>query len=269
MKEVKGARVLITGGARGMGLLWAERFLADGASVMLWDRDKAALDSAALKLLARHPGKVGAAAVDVSDNEAVRKAAVKCCPKGIDILVNNAGIVRGGKFADLPDEAHQSTIGVNLMSAMWTIKAFLPGMMERRRGHIVNIASAAGFLGTPYMATYNASKWGLIGLTESLKAEMREQGYREIRFTLICPSYVDTGMFSGVKAPLFAPLLDPAALVDKSYRAFKRDRFRLLEPFIVKTIPCLKGILPFSWFEGIGRLIGVNTSMENWKGHGG
>src|SRR5512133_1603564 len=69
MKEVKGARVLITGGARGMGLLWAEKFLAEGASVMLWDRDKAALDGAALKLLAEHPGKVGAAAVDVSDNE--------------------------------------------------------------------------------------------------------------------------------------------------------------------------------------------------------
>lgn len=266
MKDVKGARALITGGARGMGLVWAERFLADGASVMLWDLDKEALNATALKLHERYPGKVAAAAVDVSDPEAVRKAAASCCPKGIDILVNNAGIVKGGEFAKLPDAVHKATIDVNLCAPMWTTKAFLPGMIERRKGHIVNVASAAGYLGTPYMAPYNASKWGLIGLTESLKAEMRELGRKEIRFTVLCPSYVDTGMFSGVKAPLLTPLLAPQSFVDKAYQAFKRDRFRLFEPFIVKTVPWLRGVLPFSWFETITRVLGVTKSMENWKG---
>jgi len=233
---------------------------------MLWDRDKAALDRAALGLLARYPGKVAAAVVDVSESTAVRRAAASGCPKGVDVLVNNAGIVTGGKFVDVPDERDRAAIDVNLMAAIWTTKAFLPGMIERRRGHVVNIASAAGLLGTPYMAPYNASKWGLIGLTESLKAEMRELGHREIKFTLICPSYVDTGMFAGVKSPLLTPLLAPSNLVDKAYRAFKRDKFRLLEPFVVKTIPFLHGAMPLSWFEWISRSIGVAKSMENWKG---
>lgn len=266
MKDVKGARVLITGGARGMGLLWAERFLADGASVMLWDRDKAALDRAALGLVARYPGKVAAAAVDVSDPAAVRKAAASGCPKGVDVLVNNAGIVAGGKFAETADERDKAVVDVNLMACIWTMKAFLPGMIERRRGHVVNIASAAGFLGTPYMAPYSASKWGLVGLTEAVKAEMRELGRPEIKFSLICPSYVDTGMFNGVKAPRLTPLLAPSSLVDKAYLAFKKDRFRLMEPFIVKTVPFLRGIMPFAAFEWICRRLGVASSMEEWKG---
>jgi all-trans-retinol dehydrogenase (NAD+) len=266
MKDVKGARVLVTGGARGMGLLWAQRFLEDGASVMLWDRDKAALDAAAIGLLARYPGKVAAAAVDVSDPSAVRKAAAAGCPKGVDVLVNNAGIVTGGKFVDGADDRDKAVVDVNLMACIWTMKAFLPGMIERRRGHVVNISSAAGFLGTPYMAPYNASKWGLIGLTEALKAEMRELGHREIKFTLICPSYVDTGMFSGVKSPRLTPLLAPSDLVDKAYRAFKKDKFRLLEPFAVKTIPFLRGVFPLACFDWICRVLGVTRSMEKWTG---
>jgi short-subunit dehydrogenase len=249
-----------------MGLLWARHFLEDGAEVALWDRDARALDAAMAELGGAYPGRVKSAVIDITDKAAVAKVAGETCPAGIDVLVNNAGIVAGGKFTELPDERHEATIDVNLIAPMWTIKAFLPGMMERNRGHIVNVSSAAGFLGTPYMAPYNASKWGLIGLTESLKLEMRELGKTGVRFTLICPSYVDTGMFAGVKPPLLVPLLKPEPFVRKSYAAFKRDRYLVLEPFMVKFVPWLQGVLPNSWFAALSRALRVTSSMSGWKG---
>lgn len=264
MKDIKGKTALITGGARGMGLLWAGHLLADGASVILWDLDAAALKTAAKELSGKYPGKVRTAKVDISDRTAVYREAKKA--GRIDILVNNAGIVAGGKFLETADEKHAATIDVNLTSVIWTVKAFLPGMIDRECGHIVNIASAAGFLGTPFMAPYNASKWGLIGLTESLKLEIDQLGIKGIRFTLVCPSYVDTGMFHGVRAPLLVPLLRPEPLVARAYRAFRRNRYYVMAPFMVNFIPFLRGIMPISLFWIISRRLGVSKSMSGWKG---
>jgi len=264
MMDLKGARVVVTGGARGMGLLWARHFLADGASVALWDRDEAMLASAKAELEKAYPGRGAALAVDVTDAAAVARAAERSGPA--DVVVNNAGIVAGGPFAELPVERQKAIIDVNLVAAMVVTRGFLPGMIERKKGRFVNVASAAGIIGTPFMAPYNASKWGLIGFTESLKLEMRELGLRDIRFTLLCPSYVDTGMFAGVKAPLLFPMLKPEALVAKAYRMFKKNRYMILEPFMVKFVPWLKGILPNSWFNAISKLLGVTSSMAHWTG---
>lgn len=232
----------------------------------MWDKDETTLLAAAEGLNAKFPGRVRTAAVDITDRASVYRAANETCPEGADVLVNNAGYVAGGPFTEVADEKHAATIDVNLTAVIWTCRAFLPGMMKKGRGHIVNMASAAGFLGTPYMAPYNASKWGLIGLTESLKLEMDELGHKNIRFTLICPSYVDTGMFHGVKAPLLVPLLMPEPLIRKAYAAFKSNRYMLLEPFLVKLVPWLQGVLPHTWFAAISRLLGVTRSMKDWKG---
>lgn len=267
MKEIRGKTALITGGARGMGLLWAGHFLADGASVILWDLDGAALKAAAKQLATRYPGKVRTAKVDISDRTAVYREAKKS--GRVDVLVNNAGIVAGGKFLETADEKLSATIDVNLTAVMWTMKAFLPGMVQRECGHIVNISSAAGFLGTPFMSPYNASKWGLIGLTESLKLEMDQLGVKGVRFTLVCPSYVDTGMFHGVRAPLLVPLLKPAPLVSKAYRAFRRNRYYVMAPFMVNWIPLLRGIMPIAIFWRVAKVLGVSSSMSGWKGRKG
>jgi all-trans-retinol dehydrogenase (NAD+) len=139
-------------------------------------------------------------------------------------------------------------------------------MIQKKSGHIVNISSAAGFLGTPFMAPYNASKWGVIGLTESLKLEMEELGIPNIHFTLVCPSYVDTGMFAGVRAPILVPLLKPERIVDIAYRAFRKNRYLVLEPFIVKFVPLLRGILSNYLFGKVAKILGVTRSMAGWHG---
>jgi all-trans-retinol dehydrogenase (NAD+) len=264
MKDVMGAKVLVTGGARGMGLLWARHFLSDGAAVILWDRDAKTLGAAKAELEEDYPGKVETKAIDVTDRKAVFAAAE--ATGAIDVLVNNAGIVSGGRFVDLDPALHAAVIDVNLTAAIMVCRAFLPGMVQRKSGRVVNIASAAGYLGTPYMAPYNASKWGLIGFTESIKLEMSELGLRGVKFTLVCPSYVDTGMFAGVKAPLMVPILKPAPFVAKAYRAFKRGKRILHEPFLVKLVPWLQGVFPNSWFNGIAKILGVTSSMSHWTG---
>jgi hypothetical protein len=267
MINVKGWRVLITGGARGMGLLWARHFLEDGASVILWDRDAPALEGAKAHLSAAYPERVEAKALDITDRAALFKAAMETGQ--VDAVVNNAGIVAGGRFAEMDPALHAAIVDVNLTAAIMVHRAFLPGMLARGWGHFVNIASAAGYLGTPYMAPYNASKWGLIGFTESLRLEMSELGIRGIGFTLICPSYVDTGMFEGVRPPLLVPLLKPEPFVAKAYRAFRHGRRILHEPFMVKLVPFLQGFLPNPVFNWIAKILGVTKSMETWTGHKG
>lgn len=266
MKDIVNTTALITGGAGGMGRLWAEHFLKDGASVVLWDLNADSLKKTAKELNAAFPGKVRSARCDITNRTAVYREAKKTGP--VDILVNNAGIVAGGKFLDTDDDKLAATINVNLQSVMWTIKAFLPGMISRKNGHIVNISSAAGFLGTPFMAPYNASKWGIIGLTESLKLEMEELNIKGIRFTLVCPSYVDTGMFNGVKAPLLVPLLNPEKFVTAAYGAFRKNRYLVMAPFMVNFIPFLRGIMPIGMFNVIAKVLGVTRSMADWKGRG-
>jgi short-subunit dehydrogenase len=266
MKEIKNRNALITGGARGMGRLWAERFLADGASVILWDLDASALKTAAKELVIQYPGKVRTVRLDITDRKAVYREAKKA--GRVDILVNNAGIVAGGPLLETIDEKLAATIDVNLTSTIWMIKAFLPGMITRECGHIINISSAAGMIGTPFMAAYNASKWGLLGLTESIKLEMDELKVRGINFTVVCPSYVDTGMFHGAKAPLLIPLLKPEKLVHAAYRAFRKNRYYVMAPFMVNFIPFLRGIMPNAAFNFIAKILGVTRSMSGWKGRG-
>jgi all-trans-retinol dehydrogenase (NAD+) len=268
MKDIRNKTALITGGARGMGKLWAERLLADGARVILLDIDAAALKIAKSELEKSYRGRIASYAVDITNRAALYKTMKKASNDfgAIEILINNAGIVAGGKFLEVTDEKHAATIDINLKAMIFTIKAVLPGMIQKKSGHIVNISSAAGFLGTPFMAPYNASKWGVIGLTESLKLELEETGIHNIRFTLVCPSYVDTGMFAGVKAPLFTPILSPDQIVDIAYRSFRKDKYFVLEPFIVKFVPFLRGILPNRAFGYVAKILGVTSSMSGWHG---
>jgi all-trans-retinol dehydrogenase (NAD+) len=264
MKDIRNKIALVTGGARGMGKLWAEHFLRDGASVVIWDLDAKLLKNTVDELNKLYPGRIKGKAVNISDRAAVYRNA-KLAGK-VDILVNNAGVVTGSRFTKADDKKLDAMIDVNLKGMLWTIKAFLPGMITRSCGHIVNIASAAGMIGTPYMATYNASKWGVIGLTESLKLEMEEIGARGVRFTLVCPSFVDTGMFAGVKAPLFVPMLKPEKIVRTGYRSFRRNRYLVYRPLIVNFIPFLKGIMPNACFNAITKILGVTSSMSHWHG---
>lgn len=263
MKDVKGKTALVTGGAGGMGYHWAERFARDGANLVLWDLNEGRLGEAAGKLRA-HGVDVLTQAVDVSDREAVYRAALKVQAEtgGVDILVNNAGIVFSKPFLETPDEHLAATIDVDLKALFWTTKAFLPKMLERGEGHIINVSSASGFVGVPLMPAYVASKWGVIGLTESLRYELRGTN---IGFTLFCPSFVDTGMFEGAKPPLLTKMLKSEEVVARAYEGFRKGEYFIIEPFLAKFTPALKGLLPSRLFDRVAEILGVTKTMDHWQ----
>ncbi|MFC1852081.1 SDR family oxidoreductase [candidate division CSSED10-310 bacterium] len=268
MKDVRGKAVLITGGAMGMGKLWAQHFAQDGARLILWDVNEKALKETEGELKAEGCDVI-VQTMDVTDREKVYKTVTELEKKygNIDVLVNNAGIVAGGEFLNTPDEKLAATIDIDLKALMWTMKAVLPGMIKKGAGHIVNISSASGFVGVPFMLAYTASKWGVIGLTESIRLEMKELGHHGILFTCFCPSYVDTGMFKGARAPLLTKILKPEEVIDIAYDSFINDKYFVLEPWLVKVTPFLKGLLPTPIFDLISDVLGATGSMKHWTGH--
>ncbi|GAB2700740.1 hypothetical protein GCM10027071_13120 [Microbacterium marinum] len=207
---IRDSRVLITGAARGMGELYARRAVAVGArAVALWD----ITDAAALAAELSGSGvDVRAYRVDIADREDIARAAteVRIDLGGVDVLINNAGIVRGAPFWEHdPERDIEATMRVNTLAAMWLTREFLPEMIAdaTRPARILNIASAAGTLANPRMSVYAASKWALIGWSESVRLELEAHGHRHIAVTTFCPSYVSTGMFAGARGPLLTPIL--------------------------------------------------------------
>ncbi len=268
MKDVMGKNVIITGAAKGLGRLFAEKFAADGARLVLVDLDEAELSRTAEEI--RQIGtQVDTYAVDLSERENIEALAddVHADVGKMDVVVNNAGVVFGGPFLDVDIEKHELTYRVNIQAVVWMTRAFLPDLIDKRAGHFLNIASASGLVGVPGAATYASSKWACIGFSESIRGELSQMGYSDIKVTIVCPSFIDTGMFEGVKAPLLTPILEPQAIVDKAYEAFKKDDVYVLEPFMVKLTPALKALLPLPVFDLLGKIFRVNRSMDTWKGH--
>lgn len=267
MTDIRGKVVLITGAAMGMGKLLAEKFVADGARVILVDVNREELIKTAADLGTPETGVLEYVA-DVSDRPSV--AALRDWVHReigpIDVLVNNAGIVSGGPFLEVPIEQHIKTIEVNLNGLMCMTHVFLPDLVEKQSGHIVMLASAAGFVGVPAASSYAASKWAVIGFTESVRLELEREGLYDIKFTIACPGFVDTGMFAGVKAPLLAAVLEPETIADTIYAAFKQDNLWVIEPAVVKTVPLIRAVLPTFVADRLGDLLGMNRSMDTWIG---
>ncbi|MFI5350314.1 MAG: SDR family oxidoreductase [Elusimicrobiota bacterium] len=264
--EIDRRVVLITGGAGGIGRALAARFLKAGAKVVLWDVDAAAVEAACKELSGLGP--VRGYALDITDRRKVAETAalVEREVGTVDILDNNAGIVHGADFLACPEEKLLSTIEVNVNAVMWCTRAFLPGMIRSGRGRVVMMASAAGMLGVPGMAAYSASKHAVIGFGESLRLELIKQGHRGVGITIVCPSFVKTGMFEGTRPPLLAPWLSPDALAGKIFDAVLKDRLYVREPWLVKLIPLMKGLGGTPLVDLVGAVLGMHTAMDAWTG---
>lgn len=188
--DLEGRKAIITGGARGIGYATAERMIASGASVELWDVDGAAIDDA-LKSLGE---KANGAVVELTDEKVVAEAAQKSFDiKAVDILVNNAGITGGNaKTWELTPDIWRRTIEVNLVAPYLTSHAIAPLMMKAGYGRIVNVASIAGKEGNPNASHYSASKAGLIALTKSLGKELAGSG---VLVNCVTPAAARTAIF--------------------------------------------------------------------------
>ena len=193
--DLKNRVAVITGGAQGIGFAVAERFIASGAKVVLWDVDAA--------LLAKAQSALGAAAttaaVELTDAKAVGAAtsAAIAAHGRIDILVNNAGITGGNAPTwELTPDVWRRTIEVNLVAPYLTCHAIAPTMIKQGYGRIVNVASVAGKEGNPNASHYSASKAGLIALTKSLGKELATKG---ILVNAVAPAAAKTAMFDQMK----------------------------------------------------------------------
>ena len=267
MDYYKNKTILITGAASGIGKRFAEKVSElPGVTLILWDLNSEALNKTAGVLGDRCT--VDKALIDISDAGHVVMEAERLMKQGLvpDIILNCAGVVAGKLFHEHRYHEIDKTVQVNISGTMFVVRAFLKKMIERGSGHIVNMASASGYIGNPKMSVYAASKWAVLGWTESLYLEMK-QNRTGIDVTAVIPSYIDTGMFEGVKVPLLTPILSTEDIIDRMLKGISKKKREIKAPFMVRFTPLLKGILPASVFDWIaGRVFGVYETMDSFKG---
>jgi all-trans-retinol dehydrogenase (NAD+) len=268
MTALHNKHVLVTGGASGIGRLLVLGCARSGAAVTIWDLDGAGAERVALEALEAGASAAHAFACDVGDREQVYALAdeVRETADDVDVLVNNAGVVSGRSLLDLPDDKIERTFAVNTLALFWTTKAFLPAMKARGSGHVVNVASAAGLIGTARETDYAASKFAAIGFNEALRMELR-RNCPGVRTTVVCPYYVDTGMFAGTKTrfPLLLPILKEQYVADRILHAIRRNSSKLEMPWMVSTLPMMR-MLPVWAFDQLADFFGLNNAMDLFTG---
>jgi len=192
MKDLKNKNALITGAGKGIGKAIAIALAKEGVNVILVSRTQADVDQLAAETAALGVKSLALSA-DVSDINSINSAVEKALAdfKNIDILINSAGIASFGKFLELEPDVWENIIKVNLMGTYYTTRAIIPNMIERQTGDIINISSTAGLNGNALTSAYSASKFAVLGLTDSLMQEMRKHN---IRVTALTPSTVATDM---------------------------------------------------------------------------
>jgi len=255
--------VVVTGGASGVGELLANTLAVRNVNVIVLDVNPVVTDNYNITYYK----------CDVSkweEVEAVSKRVIEEIGHPT-MLINNAGVVQGKSLLDLSPEDVQQTFGVNVMAHFWTLKAFLPGMIERKTGHIVTMSSILGLAGVAQMTDYNASKAALINLNESLRYEL-DKRYKcpSIRTTLVLPGLVQTPMFRTVCLPtnpihkFFLPMVGPVDIVKKIIRALDDQHSQtIVLPFYGHFMPLLQ-FLPSYLRDFCQWITGADEAMLNF-----
>ena len=206
MKELKNRNCLITGAANGIGRSFALALAQEGMNLFITDIDMENLKEVKTKI--EEIGvRVHAAKCDVAKFEDFQNIAKEFYSEfgNLDLLINNAGIVIGGSIFEITLEDWEELLDVNLWSIIYSLKVFLPKMVERRKGHVVNMASGAGVLGATEPIPYIASKFAVVGLSEALFGQLNSYG---INISVIVPTYVRTGIFQRCKVKYSQKLID-------------------------------------------------------------
>jgi len=263
--KLEGRVALITGAAGGIGAAIAQRFLDRGARLVLVDRDPIRLEQLNAALSARYPGKIRSHSIDLTDDAALEQLARSLgdSPWPIDVLVNNAGILRLGGPLESSLRDWDALYQTNLRAAVHTTELFVPAMLRRKSGAVVNIASAAGKVGVPAMTAYSAMKFALLGYSQSLHASLRSQG---IQVHCICPGLVRTSLLHSAELDevtlqqmderLQKRGVDPVRVARAVTQALSGDRFMLDVGADAHGVSLAVGLLPWHAHRLIHRLTG-------------
>ncbi|KAF8351653.1 retinal short-chain dehydrogenase reductase [Amanita rubescens] len=237
--------ILITGGSSGIGHLLANTLAVRNVAVVVLD----------VEPLVTENHNITFYKCNVSDWNEVEDVSRKVIEEVGEptIIINNAGVVQGKLLLDLSPNDINQTFGVNTLAHFWILKAFLPGMLRRKAGHIVSMASVMGYVGAAQMTDYNSSKAAIVSLHESLRYEL-DKRYKcpQIRTTLVCPGHTMTPMFSSITFPPYPslkfllPSLQPVTVVKEIITALDESQSQIImTPFWANAAPYLRHLPSF------------------------
>ena len=246
--ELRGTRGILTGASRGLGVYMAEALAREGVDLVLAARSADDLAATVTKVEALGV-KALAVSTDVTDPGALENLVTTASSEmgPIDLLVNNAGVERYRRFETAPIDEMEWVMRTNVLAPQILSRLVLPGMLERGKGHIVNIASVAGKTAVPYNALYSSSKHALVGFSWSLREEVRPRG---VSVSVLCPGYVtDAGMFAdwsrGKKPPGVSSAVPPHKVTAGLIRAIEKDRAEVVVAGgLLKTVDVMHAISP-------------------------
>jgi len=266
MKDFVDKQVLITGGASGIGLALAKDFSGRGAKIIIADRNEEAIKKAGTELdaIGAKPLFIKVDLLHAEEVERLAKSALEQAGR-VDILVNNAGIGVACPVWKLDVEDWDAVMSVNLRAPILLVHYLLPHMIERGSGHIVNVSSLAGKIGTPALATYTSSKFGLVGYSEAIRSELMSKG---IGVTVVCPGIVKTPILetSVIKGLVDIPREPPYDYIspEKAASIIIRGIMKNKRLVVPSGLPMYLGYQSHKLFPGLIHYVARKT-FEKWE----
>ncbi|MGZ4447131.1 MAG: SDR family oxidoreductase [Nocardioides sp.] len=257
-RDLSSLTVLVTGGARGIGLATAERLSRHGARVAIGDRD-ADLAAEAAARLSDGGARVVSAPLDVTDPASWRSFLDAVSGLGpVDVLVNNAGVMPLGPVLQEPDEVTRTIVDVNLHGVINGTKAVVPGMVERGRGQVVNVASAVGRVAVADGATYSASKFAVVGFTEATRAELAPYG---VEVGMVLPTVVRTELATGVDAARGVRAVTAEEVAEVVEAMVLHPRPEMWVPRWTQGLTRMTGLLPRRAQDAVAHAFGADRVL--------
>jgi NADP-dependent 3-hydroxy acid dehydrogenase YdfG len=249
-RSLTGKVVAITGGARGIGRATAAALIRKGAKVSIGDLE--------VELARRTAGELGGGIRAFDLNVADKTSFARFLDETeealgpLDVLVNNAGIMPLGRFVDESDETAARQIDINLHGVIFGTKLALPRMLARGQGHVVNLASMAGKAGFPHAATYCATKHGVVGMSEAVRAELRDT---DVEISCVMPGIVNTELASGLQQARGVATVEPEDVAEAIVEVLEFPRFDVFVPKVSGRINKVISVLPRGGREAVARFL--------------
>ncbi|MGV0636159.1 SDR family oxidoreductase [Mycolicibacillus trivialis] len=256
MDNIAGKTIVITGAARGIGLATAKTLLGKGARVVIGDRDIDVLESSVAALSALGP--VSGHPLDVTDRESFALFLDKARADGggrIDVLINNAGVMPVGPFLDQSQKSMRSSVEVNVYGVLTGCQLVLPEMIQRRSGHVINIASLIGLIPLPGQVTYTATKAAVIGLTVALADEVAEHN---VQVSAVMPPFTNTDLISGTKTTAASKPVEPEDIAKAIVKLLNKPKTLASVPAPLRFTATLAQLLGPRGRRGMNKRLGLD-----------